>query len=222
MAFIPPSTPAADRGVASPGTPHIPWTWRLREVLSAYLPLLLMLMLALSTWWLVKNTPTFQAPSEAPPSKHEPDYTMQSFSVERFGPNGALRIRIEGEHARHYPDTDTLEIDQVRIHAVGEGGRITNASARRALSNGDGSEVQLLGGARVDSQGPRTQPIRFEGEFLHAFLATERVRSHLPVIVRQGTSVVHADGMEYDNLSQVVQFKGHVRATLTPLSGGTR
>ncbi|HET9646327.1 MAG TPA: LPS export ABC transporter periplasmic protein LptC [Burkholderiaceae bacterium] len=222
MAFIPRSTPAADRGVASPGAPHIPWTWRLREILAAYLPLLLMLMLALSTWWLVKNTPTFLPPREAPLPRHEPDYTMQSFAVERFGPNGALRIRIEGEQARHYPDTDTLEIDQVRIHAIGEAGRVTNASSRRAVSNGDGSEVQLLGGARVDSLGLRGEPIHFEGEFLHAFLATERVRSHLPVVVRQGTSVVRADGMEYDNLSQVVQFKGHVRATLTPLPAGTK
>ena len=51
------------------------------------------------------------------------------------------------------------------------------------MANGDGSEVQLLGGARVDSAGPRGEPIEFRGEFLHAFLNTERVRSHLPVMV---------------------------------------
>ena len=44
--------PAAPRPRRS-DTPRLPWHLRLVETVSAYLPLLLMALLALATWWLV-------------------------------------------------------------------------------------------------------------------------------------------------------------------------
>jgi lipopolysaccharide export system protein LptC len=135
-----------------------------------------------------------------------------------------MRVQIEGERMRHYPDNDTLEIDNPRIRAIAPDGRITLASARRALANGDGSEVQLIGGAQVVREAAAKQDaIEFRGEFLHAFLNSERVRSHLPVVVRRGATEVRADGMEYDNLAQVVDLKGRMRAVFAPpVRGGAK
>lgn len=204
--------------------PPMPWHWRLREALSTYLPLLLMAVLALATWWLVKNTPRVPGSSAPVAARHEPDYTMQGFTMQRFGDDGRLVVQVEGEQLRHYPDTDTVEVDSVRIRAYSPDGSVTNASARRALTNGDASEVQLLGGAQVErSGGPRNAvPVRFEGEFLHAFLRTERLRSHLPVVLRQGSSEVHAAGLEYDHLSGQASFKGPVRARFVAPGRGSR
>lgn len=194
-----------------------PWHWRLRQALMAYLPIVLMGLFALSTWWLVKNTPAPAEPLAAVPLRHEPDYTMERFTLQRFGPDGRLRVQIEGEQLRHYPDTDTLEIDTVRLRVDAPGRGPTFATARRAIVNGDASELQLLGGAQVASDAGNGETIEFEGEFLHALLNTERVRSHLPVRVRRGGSELRADAMEYDHLSRAVQLKGRVRAVLQPV-----
>jgi lipopolysaccharide export system protein LptC len=139
---------------------------------------------------------------------------MTRFVVQRFASDGALRTQIEGDRLRHFPDDDTLEIDQPRIRAIGSDGVVTLADARKALANGDGSELQLLGDAHVvrPAQG-KEEKIEFRGEFLQAFRNVERLRSHLPVVVTQGESVVHAEGMEYDNLKRVVDLKGRTRAT---------
>jgi lipopolysaccharide export system protein LptC len=209
----------------APGGParvRVPWAWRVREFLSGYLPLVLMLLLALATWWLVKNTPRPEEPRGPVVPRHEPDYTMQRFAVQRFAPDGRLRVRIEGDQLRHYPDTDTVEIDTVRVHAISADGRVTDATARQALANGDASEVQLLGGAHVVSQAGDQPPVEFEGEFLHIFLRTERLRSHLPVQMRQGSSVVQAQGMEYDNLTRNVELKGRVQASFAPAARRAR
>jgi len=199
--------------------PHPPWHWALRDALSAYLPALLMALLALATWWLVKNTPLpGEAPEPAPP-RHEADYSMRSFTVQRFAKEGPLRVQIEGAVLHHFPDTDTLEIEEVRIRAIGPNGRLTLASARRAIANGDASEVQLVGGAQVTREPMGGEPaIRMTSEFLHAFLDRERVRSHLPVIVRRGATEIRADAFEYDHLSRVIDFRGRVRATIAPRS----
>ena len=193
-----------------------PWYFRAIDNASTYLPLLLMAVLALGTWWLVKNTPLFEGDRAAAPLRHEPDYTMTQFTVQRFGPNGAMRVQIEGDLMRHYPDTDTYEIDNPRIRAIGDDGRVTVATARLALSNRDGSEVQLTGGAHVVREASATQTaIDFRGEFLHYFQYSERVRSHLPVVVTQGGSEIRGDSMNYDNLARVLDLRGRVRGVLT-------
>ena len=194
-----------------------PWSRRAFDTVSAYLPLLLMALLALSTWWLVKNTPLFDTARVVAPPRHEPDYTMSQFMVQRFGANGAMRVQLEGDVMRHYPDDETIEIDNPRIRAFGDDGRVTVATARRALANRDGSELQLIGDARVVREASATDAaIEFRGEFLHCFQNTERVRSHLPVVVTQGNTEIRGDAMAYDNLARVLDLKGHLRAVFTP------
>ena len=210
-ALSPPAAPVSAQRARQP------WRWRVVEVLSSYLPLLMMAVLALGTWWLVKNTPVAGEVRVAAPLRHEPDYEMRNFAVQRFTPEGPLRAQIEGDAMRHYPDTDTLEIDNVRLRAVTPDGRVTLATARQAIANGAGTEVQLMGGAEIVREATADDAaINFKGEFLHAFLDTERVRSHLPVTVTRGGTQVHAEGMEYSHLDRLIQFSGRMRASFSP------
>jgi lipopolysaccharide export system protein LptC len=164
-----------------------PWHARLLDTLSSYLSLLMMALLALGSWWLVTNTPPVEAPRIKAPLTHEPDYTMREFLVQRFTPQGTLRAQIEGDTLRHYPDTDTFEVDNPKVRAWAADGGVTDASAKRALSNADASEVQLFGDARVTRLPTATdEGLTFRGEFLHAFLKTERVRSDQPVTFTRG------------------------------------
>jgi lipopolysaccharide export system protein LptC len=195
---------------------RLPWHLRLRDVLSAYLPLLLMALLALASWWLVKNSPRPLTAAEDRPVSSEPDYTMSGFALERFAADGRMRLRIVGAHMRHFPATDRIEIDDVRIHAVADDGRVTLAHARQAIGNGDGSELQLLGGAEVTSDDGKGTPLLMRSEFLHAFLVTERVRSHMPVWVRLGTNEWRAGGLDYDHVARKLDLAGPMRAELTP------
>ena len=174
-----------------------------------------MALLALGTWWLVQNTPRNDPARPEAAARHEPDYMMQGFTLQRFSADGQLRVQVEGRQMRHYPDTDTLEIDGVTIRALAADGSVTRATARRALTNGDASEVQLIGSAQVVREALGKQPaLEFESEFLHAFLNTERLRSHLPVRLRQGGSDFQVGGIEYDNLTRSAKLGAPVRARL--------
>ncbi len=190
-------------------------SWRVRtlEKISAYLPFLLMALIGGASWWLVRSSGLVEAPRAQAPSKHEPDYTMTGFVIQRFGPDGAMRTQIEGERLRHYPDDDTLEIDRARFRAVSGNGVVTLASADRAVSNGDGSELQLHDHAQVLRPATATQPaLEFRSDFLHAFRNIERVKSNLPVTVTHGSAVFRASGMDYDNLARTLDFNGPTHA----------
>jgi lipopolysaccharide export system protein LptC len=205
---------------AGPARQPTPWHLRVRDALSSYLPLLLMALLALATWWLVKSSPRPETARPVAAVSSEPDYTMTQFAVERFDASGRLKLRIEGAQLRHFPDTDRIEIEGAQIRAYAPDGRVTLATARRALGNGDGSEIQLLGGAEVTAQDGSGVPLVMKGEFLHAFLVTERVKTHLPVTVRQGSSEFRAAGLEYDHAARRLDLKGPLRAVLSPRPAG--
>ncbi|HZY17196.1 MAG TPA: LPS export ABC transporter periplasmic protein LptC [Ramlibacter sp.] len=195
-------------------------TW---DRLALYLPVILMGVLALGTYWLARNTPAFfGGTADQRPVLHEPDYFMRGFAVKTFEPNGRLRSEIFGTVARHYPDTDTLEIDNPRIRSFDERGLVTVATAERGLSNADGSEVQLMGDAvvtREPAPGSAAPRLEFQGEFLHVFVNSERVKSHKPVTLIRGSDQFTADQMDYDNLDRVMQLQGRVRGRLMPDAG---
>ena len=77
---------------------------RLRRVwdfTSIYLPVILMGLLALGTWWLVRNAPKPQSEPEAVVKGHEVDYYMRDFSVRSFDATGAMTSEIQGDKLRH-------------------------------------------------------------------------------------------------------------------------
>ena len=193
-----------------------------------YMPLLMMGMLALGTYWLVRNTPTFNVPEAVKQVGHEVDYFMQNFTIKTFGEDGKLKSEIAGTEARHFADTDVLEIDQARINSVNINRQLTTATANRAYSNGDGSEVQLIGNARIvreaslDANGKAAPRLEFRGEFLHAFLNEERVQSHQPVVLIRGADQFTGNAFSYNNLDQVAVLTGRVRGVLIPNSPNRR
>lgn len=209
--------PAAPRGTlrAQPGLRWLDQLW-------SYLPLLLLALLAAGTYWLVKHTPVPEGPQAELPARHEPDYQMNRFSVQHFTSSGRPRTLLEGRELRHYPDTDTLEIDEVRMRSVDEQGRVTLATARRALSNAEGTEIRLMGSAHVvrEAAGPQDEAanrrLEFSGEFLHIFTEEERVESHLPVTLRQGDMEVRGASLRYSHREQLLELKGAVRGMLPP------
>lgn len=195
------------------------WTW---DHLALYLPVLLMGLLAGATYWLVRSTPIAGVTATATAAQHQPDYFMRKFSVKTFDDQGQLKSEVKGTEARHYPDTDTLEIDRIIIHSFDKDGHLTTATARTGLTNGDGSEVTLVGEAKVlraatvSASGKEQPTMTFTGEYLHAFINTEQVLSNQPVVLTRGRDQFTADSMDYDNHARVVQLDGRVKGVLFP------
>lgn len=190
--------------------------------LTLYLPVLLMGLLAMATYWLVRSTPAIEATRAAAPVQHLPDYFMRQFSVKTFTANGQLKSEVTGAEAHHFPDTDTIEIDQVHIRSFNEEGGLTTASALRAITNSNASNVQLIGQALVerqasrDASGKEQAALTFRGEFLHAFMDTERVTSNKPVELTRGQDRFTANSMDFDNRNRVMLLTGRVRGYLAP------
>jgi lipopolysaccharide export system protein LptC len=187
-----------------------------------YLPLACMALLALGSYWVVRNVPPVVAPVAQRMQRHDPDYVMDGFVVKTFDTGGRMHNEVRGDNVRHYPDTQWLEIDGIHIRSIDAHGKLTIASANQGLTNEDGSEVQLMGHARVVREADAVQGekqganLQYSGEFLHVFMNTERLKSHKPVELQRGNDRFTADRMDFDSVEQVLRLDGRVRGTLAP------
>lgn len=194
---------------------HLAW-----ERLSLYLPVILMGVLALGTYWLVRSTPVVAPVAPEAPVRSDPDYVMRKFSVRTFDQGGKLKSEIMGDQARHLPDRDVMEVDGVRLRSFDASGALTTASAQRALAQGDGSTVQLWGDARVVQEAQAGRPrMAFKGEQLQADSRSHTVRSAEPVELVRGDDRFTADQLEFNNQERVLVLTGRVRAVLMPTPG---
>lgn len=218
------SSPAPPQPLG-PAAPSRSSAWRPGRVwdqVSIYLPVLLMGLMALASYWLLRATPEAALPAVARPVTHEPDYFMRRFSVKVFDADGVLKSEIYGAEARHRPDTDSVEIDQARIRSVQADGLLTTATAQRITSNGAQTEFVLEGDAVVVREAGRTAAgavlprLEFRGDLLQVFTEPQRLVSDRPVTVVRGNDRINADSLDYQGDDQVVVFKGRVKAQLSP------
>ncbi len=193
------------------------------ERLVLYLPVSLMAALAMATYWLVRSSPVTGVPELKSAISHEPDYFMRKFAVKTYDATGQLKSEVSGAEARHFPDTDTIEVERIHIQSFNEEGRLTTATARQAITNADASEVRLFGNAQVvrgavpDKNGRMLPGLTFSGEYLHAHMGTERLKSHKPVELTRGNDRFTADSMDFDNRERVMRMTGRVRGQLVPV-----
>lgn len=192
----------------------LPSLRRFWDRLSIYLPVLLMGALALGSYWLLRATPI---PPELPPERaplHEPDYYMRGFSVRTFDARGDLQSELRGTEIRHYPDTDTLEVDEARIRSYNASGELLTARARRVTTNAEQTVYELTGEAVVVREAvPR---VEFRGEQLRILLQQDRIESNQPVLLIRGNDRITADRLQYDDANRQADLQGRVRATLVP------
>jgi lipopolysaccharide export system protein LptC len=197
-----------------------PWPDRLRDALSGALPLLLMLVLAVGSWWLVRNAPQPLEPRPAAATRVEPDYTMSGFVMQRFAADGRLRVQIEGRQMRHLPAAGRLEIEGATLRAYSPEGHETVATAQRALADDDSTEVQLIGGARVQTRSAAGPPALLEGDHLMLYPKERRVRSDQPVRVRLGDDTLVAASLDYREDTGLLEFTGPSRGVFAPRGAG--
>jgi len=211
---LPPLLPRAAREPA----PARPLAQRLSDGLARAIPLLLMLLLAAGTTWLLRQTAQPETEPSERPARHLPDYEMHGFSMQRHLADGQAPSVIEGREVRHYPDNDTLEIDGVRVRWVDAQGQVTLIQAARAVLLDDRSHARLEGDAVVTRLPLQAggEAMVFRGDRLDFDNDSQRVSSTQPVQLRQGGQVFDANGLLYEHRDGQLELTGGVRGLLPP------
>ncbi|MEN9771290.1 MAG: putative 3-deoxy-D-manno-octulosonate 8-phosphate phosphatase [Pseudomonadota bacterium] len=188
-----------------------------------YLPVVLMGLLALLTYWMIQRSPGWVEPSEPrKPVGHEVDFYMRGAQVKTYDHQGRLQSEIVGREIRHYGDDLSLEVDEPRLYLLGRDDRVMRASAEQGWAKEDGSRFELRGQAVMTRSAIRrpdgsTAPeMRVQSDLLIVDAQQETLQSPKPVVFFSGQNRFSADSLSFDNRNGVTELKGRVRVTLVP------
>jgi lipopolysaccharide export system protein LptC len=194
------------------------WPWHARwwDRMSLYLPLIMMAVLALGTWWLLQSAPGGALPaSEAKPSRGIPDYVMSGFELRRFDEQGQLRARLLGERLSHWSQGDRLHLQGVSLSVWDAAGGSSQASAQQAQTAQSLERIELSGGVRLQQQWPDAAPtLQLRGEGLTLRADRAEITSEKPVELEQGRSRIEAARLRLDYRQRVLELSGGVQTRI--------
>lgn len=190
---------------------------RLLDQASAYLPLVVFALLASGSWWWLRSMPPLLTPPPPKAVREEPDYRLMDFSVQAFDADGLMTHNIKGLRAQHFPASEALHIEEVRILAQDEQGAQLFAQAAQGVATDDGSQVTLLGQAQAIQPAFKDRPrLELRGERLVAWPDEDRIVSADPVHIMRDGDAFTAQSMDFNSHTGEYVLLGRVRGTLLP------
>ena len=187
-----------------------------RERLSNASPLVLMTVLALGSWWLVKNAPQPPQKVERSAVSREPDFRMSDVRIQRFAADGRLKMQLQGRELVHDPIDKGITVSQARIQLWQVQGRRTEVQADEAWSDDRNSRMRLQGQARLSGQTTRGQALVLKGERLDIDVEGQTLRSDGPVDIHIDAHHIQTSGLFLDPVKERAELRGRTRTVLRP------
>lgn len=173
-------------------------------------PLLLMLSLALLSFWLERTARIEQGHPSL--RRHDPDYIVHNFKVVGYGQKGEAESMLSARKMVHFPDDDSTELLAPRSVQTKPGEAPMTLTAERGALSQDGEDTFLYDNVLLVRNATPQQPeMRMQTHFLHIVRARSLVRTDREVAIREEGRYLTGRGMEYDNGSRVLEMRSKVR-----------
>ena len=182
-------------------------------------PLMLMLALALLTFWLERTV----REEAVHPSlrRHDPDYVIDKFRRVSYDASGAIESTLSARKMVHYPDDDSTELSDPRVVETKRDKPRTTISALRGALSQNGEEIFLYDEVRLLREATRARPeVRIETDALHFVRPRSLVRSESDVRVLEDRRTLSGRGLEYDLDAGRMALHERVRAQFEPRKKG--
>jgi lipopolysaccharide export system protein LptC len=196
----------------------------LYEFFLRLIPLLIMGLLTLVSFWFLKTNTTDEAPSPPRKKPHTPDYIFSNAKLTVLNPDGTTKYRLLGKEFKHYEDDASIDILQPRLRLFNPKTPPMTVLANTAHVTGDLDIVELFKNAdisrpaQLNASGNIINPLlHLQSNYLKFFINDDKMKTHLPIKIQRGDSIMTAtQGATYDNVNQAVSMFGNVQGTIVP------
>jgi lipopolysaccharide export system protein LptC len=175
-------------------------------------PLVLMLVLALLSFWLERTSREQTAP--ATQRRHDPDYSVEQFTITDFSRAGAAESTLSAASMLHYPDDDSTALVAPRLAQTRTGQSRLDLSADRGTLSQDGAELSLYDNVLAVREAAAGIPeTRIRTSYLQMVRVQSLLRTDREVQVSEPGRTLIGRGMEYDNVARQLSLRAQVRGS---------
>ncbi|HLA74459.1 MAG TPA: LPS export ABC transporter periplasmic protein LptC [Gammaproteobacteria bacterium] len=175
--------------------------------------LALLLVAGLSQW--VRNLNGDGKPARS--LSHQPDYTMDDFTITAMGPTGKPKHQLQARYMAHYPDDGSTEFTQPHLTVYRDKGAPWHLYSERGWMSAERKFVLFRGDVLMENpQAPPSRIVRMVTKDLRVVVDEEFAETDQAVTIRSKTSVTHGVGMHAYLKEGRLQLLSKVRGTYEP------
>lgn len=178
-------------------------------------PLILLLILALVTFWLDHMT----RPPEYVQDENlnlNPDYIVEELSGFRMDYEHQIQRKFTAHKLFHFLDSEVTQLEQVSFTNADPKNPLMRLYANRAEVINKGEDVYLTGNVTaVRGTDEDNGNITLVTDFLHLIPKENLVKTDQPVTISRFDTTIKATGLEFDNRVGMIQLLSSVRAVNT-------
>jgi len=194
----------------------------LGRALLRLMPLILMGLLTLLTFWLVqKNTPPEKSTLERV-RLHEPDYTIKDGALSALNELGNTKYRILGNKVTHYDDDASIDILTPRMRFFQLDKAPVTVKSDTGHLDGDLTILDLFDNASIfrpaqaaSPTQPATLRMLASSSYFKVLINDDIIETNRPITLEQGMSIMNStEGGIFNNVEQSMVLTGQVKGRI--------
>lgn len=184
----------------------------IKDRLIAWSPVILLLLLAVLTWWLDSRVrlPATQIDGAA---QQDPEFYIEGFMAVRMNPDGTRRYELTGTRLTHYSEEtgSMLESPSLLYHDYERAP--VKVSSDTAEVEGGGENVYFRGNVTIARPAfASNPPLGMATSYLHVIPDEEIAKTDQAVTMTEGNSTARSVGLEFDNRTRKIRLLSTVQA----------
>lgn len=176
-----------------------------------YLPLVVVLILALLTLWLRQAAELAPEGASSADSK-QPDAIADNLSIVRLGSNGKPQYSMSAKRLLHYTRDNVSMLESPRFDKRDADGVQTVITANRGRISMNSEEAFFYGDVRMTRTGAQRE-LKASTEYLHVIPSQNVIRSDQQVTIDNGGARLSGVGLEINKASGQISLQSQIKGT---------
>lgn len=186
------------------------------------MPLLLMGIITLATFWLVEKNSPVEKSAVARIRLHEPDYIIKEGTLSALNEQGNTKYRILGNKVTHYDDDASIDIENPRMRLFQPDKAPVTVKSNTGHLDGDLTILELFDNAsifRPAQEATPTEPATLRmlasSSYFKVLINDDIIQTDRPITLEQGMSIMNStEGGTFDNVQQKMTLSGQVKGRI--------
>lgn len=185
------------------------------ERIASWFAVLLMAVVLATSYWYARTLRGETAPSGG--RIGEIDSYAEHIALTGFDSLGRPRYRLFADRMTHFTNSDDIDLVKPNLLSMRQDQPRVQATALAAHATNNAETIVLHGDVVLTrAADERRAAMRMTTETMTVIPDEDRFSTAAPVVLESGGSVVHAVGMDFDNVARTVRLRTEVSGSFPP------